>query len=41
MKGDPEAVRRNGEVVALVEQMNACGAPPKELMGEMPAGEFS
>ena len=40
MKGDPDAQRRNKEVVALVAKMNECGAPPKELMGEMPAGQF-
>lgn len=40
MKGDPDAVRRNKEVVALVAKMNECGAPPTEIMGAMPAGQY-
>lgn len=30
---------RTDEVVELVAKMNEYGAPPKQLMGEMPAGE--
>lgn len=38
-KGEPSFVARNAAVVELVAKMNECGAPPKELMGDMPAGE--
>lgn len=31
---------RQGEVAELVAKMNDCGAPPKEIMGELPPGEF-
>lgn len=30
---------RQGEVAELVAKMNDCGAPPKEIMGELPPGE--
>lgn len=30
---------RQGEVAELVAKMNDCGAPPKEIMGELPQGE--
>ncbi|KAM0754616.1 Pex19-domain-containing protein [Meredithblackwellia eburnea MCA 4105] len=30
--------RRREEVAELVKQMNDCGAPPSEIMGEMPEG---
>jgi len=32
---------RTEEVVELVAKMNECGAPPKDIMGEMPPGEFT
>jgi len=30
---------RTEEVVELVAKMNECGAPPKDIMGEMPPGK--
>ncbi|BGP14378.1 Peroxisome chaperone and import receptor [Rhodosporidiobolus nylandii] len=35
---EEQHAKRMDEVVELVAKMNECGAPPKELMGDMPPG---